>query len=382
MTTWAVLTGEYPPQAGGVSDYTRQVCRGLAAAGDRVTVFAPSILGGTGIPACVNDNGVSVVRLPDHFGRRGRASVEAELKRVRPDRVLVQYVPHGFGMKAMNVPFAWWVRHTLRRFGPVWVMFHEVAFPFVRRPLRHNLIAGVNRLMARLVADAADRLFVTTHAWGALLRRLAPRCATPEWLPVPSNLPTTVEGTMVVALPPGVRVGHFGTYGRIVVDLLEPTLVGVLNASADRVAVLVGRNSTAFRDGFNTRHPELSGRVFATGELSAADTAAHIAACDLMVQPYPDGVSGRRTSATSALALGVPLVTNLGMLSEDSWGAEGRGVSLAPEPTAAGLIAATEQALARTPAEQAALGAAGRRWYAERFSLDRVIAVLRGEGDG
>ena len=33
MTTWAILTGEYPPQPGGVSDYTLQVCRGLAAAG-------------------------------------------------------------------------------------------------------------------------------------------------------------------------------------------------------------------------------------------------------------------------------------------------------------------------------------------------------------
>ena len=65
MTTWAVVTGEYPPQPGGVSNYTRQVCGGLAAAGDRVTVFAPPCR-----PPSVSDNGVSVVRLPDHFGRR------------------------------------------------------------------------------------------------------------------------------------------------------------------------------------------------------------------------------------------------------------------------------------------------------------------------
>src|SRR5207248_6476969 len=30
MIEWHVLTGEYPPQPGGVSDYTRQVARGLA----------------------------------------------------------------------------------------------------------------------------------------------------------------------------------------------------------------------------------------------------------------------------------------------------------------------------------------------------------------
>ncbi len=373
MTHWAILTGEYPPQFGGVADYTRQVCRGLAAAGDRVTVFAPPC----GSPS-VSDNGVSVVRLPDHFGRRGRAEVEKVLARERPDRVLIQYVPHAFGMKAMNLPFAWWVRR-LRRIAPVWVVFHEVAFPFVRRPLRHNLIAAVTRLMARWVANSARRLFVTTDAWGEMLRRLAPRCVNPEWLPVPSNLPTDAVPAVLMA---GVRVGHFGTYSRIVVDLLEPTLVGVLNASADRVAVLIGRGSAEFRDRFDAAHPELSGRVVATGERPAADTAAHLAACDLMVQPYPDGVSGRRTSATSALALGVPLVTNLGALSEGEWATADNGVTLAPTPSAPALIAAVERALALSPAERTALGEAGRRWYAERFALERLVATLRAEGGG
>ena len=41
MTRWAILTGEYPPQAGGVSDYTRLVAEGLAAVGDEVAVYAP-----------------------------------------------------------------------------------------------------------------------------------------------------------------------------------------------------------------------------------------------------------------------------------------------------------------------------------------------------
>ena len=39
---WHILTGEYPPQPGGVSDYSRMVAHGLAAAGDEVVVWAPS----------------------------------------------------------------------------------------------------------------------------------------------------------------------------------------------------------------------------------------------------------------------------------------------------------------------------------------------------
>jgi hypothetical protein len=38
---WAIVTGEYPPQTGGVSDYTPQVALALANLGDPVHIFAP-----------------------------------------------------------------------------------------------------------------------------------------------------------------------------------------------------------------------------------------------------------------------------------------------------------------------------------------------------
>ena len=84
MTRWAILTGEYPPQPGGVSDYTQLVARGLADAGDHVTVFAPD----TGLPFDTAA-GINVVGLTDRFGRRGLSEVEAAFTQEKPDRVLV-----------------------------------------------------------------------------------------------------------------------------------------------------------------------------------------------------------------------------------------------------------------------------------------------------
>lgn len=374
MTRWAILTGEYPPQAGGVSDYTRLVAGGLAAAGDRVTVFAPPC-----VPPDATDTGVTVVRLPDHFRRRGRGVATERMTAEPPDRILVQYVPHAFGLKGMNLPFAWWVA-TLRQIAPVWVTFHEVAFPFVRRPLKHNLLAWVTRLMARRVAAAADRVFVTIPAWGETLRAIAPRGRAAEWLPVPSTLPTTAHPQAVAdvraKLPAGGVVGHFGTYGKLVADLLEPALGQVLRVQGNRIALLIGRDGVGFRDGFESRHPELAGRVVATGELPADATATHIAACDVLVQPYPDGVSSRRTSAMAGLALGVPLVTNRGVLTEPVWAAN-TGVTLVDEVA---RLAEQVGRLLDDPQRQA-LGESARRWYAERFALERTIAMLR-EGHG
>ena len=67
---WHVITGEYPPQHGGVSDYTRQIARGLADLGDAVHVWAPPVESG-GNGSAASDRGVTVHRLPNRFGFNG-----------------------------------------------------------------------------------------------------------------------------------------------------------------------------------------------------------------------------------------------------------------------------------------------------------------------
>ena len=72
---WHVLTGEYPPVPGGVADYTQLVARGLAAAGDAVNVWTPQAPWSLSSPVLSpsDDDGVTVRRLPDHFGARSLA---------------------------------------------------------------------------------------------------------------------------------------------------------------------------------------------------------------------------------------------------------------------------------------------------------------------
>ena len=67
------------------------------------------------------------------------------------------------------------------------------------------------------------------------------------------------------------------------------------------------------------RHGSLAGRVSATGTLNASDLSAHIAACDVLLQPYPDGVTSRRTTAMAGLFARVPVVTTQGKLTERFW---------------------------------------------------------------
>ena len=327
-----------------------------------------------------------VHRLPDRFGLMGLRWLDRELARNHPDRILVQYVPHAFGFKAMNLPFAVWLAVRARRVAPVWIMFHEVAFPFVRRVLRRNLLAIANRVMARTMAGAADRILVSIPAWNELLVKICPRVRQGEWLPVPCNVAMSADAAVVASVraryAPDLRtllVGHFGTFGRSITNLLEPTVRELLR-SAPLVRVLfIGRGSERFVAAMIAAYPELGGRVSATGEVAPAAVAAHLRACDLLLQPYADGVSSRRGSMMAGLANQVPVVTNLGHLSEPFWSsAFGATVVHGPDPAA--IAAASVKVLALPSQSRLILGARGAELYVDKFTLERTILRLRDFG--
>ena len=382
VTRWAILTGEYPPQSGGVSDYTRLVAEGLAAFGDEVVVYAPP----QDIGADADAPGVRVCRLQHRFGPRALGWLDRELARDRPDRILIQYVPHAFGLKAMNLPFAAWVATRAQRLAPVSVMFHEVAFPFVRQPLRHNVLAIVNRVMARVIAGAADRVLVSIPGWNDLLVEICPRARPAEWLPVPCSVATAADpGAVAIARcryapdPSTPLVGHFGRFGSLITDLLEPAIVALLRNDHRARVLLIGRGSEEYQDHIVAAHPDLAGRVIGTGELSSVGVAAHLRACDLLLQPYPDGVSSRRTSVMAGLANQVPVVTNLGALSEPFW-ATSTAVAVVPGPDPAALATAVAEVLALSSESRLSFGARGAELYRSEFSLERTIARLRKPG--
>jgi hypothetical protein len=336
-----------------------------------VVVWAPHSAG-----ALPEDGGVLVRRLPGRFGPVAVAQLEGALAR-RPGRVLLQYTPHAFGWKAMNVPLcAWlWVRRE-----NVDVMFHEVAFPFKPgQPWRHSLLAAVQRGMASLLVRRAQRVFVSIPGWESILNRLAPKLPRLTWAPVPSALPidyaprelAEVRGRL---LPDSTSrlVGHFGTYGHLITPMLESALVDVLSASPAVRVVLLGRGGPAFATDFTQKNPELASRLLATGELDAQSAGAHVASCDVLLQPYPDGISSRRTSAMAALALGRPIVTTEGHLTEPLWRASGSVVLASPSELAAAVLA-----LLNDSDRLADLGHRAAKLYRSRFALEYTIRLLR-----
>lgn len=377
--SWCLLTGEYPPQPGGVADYTALLAARLAESRP-VAVVAPDSPGRSELPPNIH-----FFPLPDRFGPIALFALERHLARTPgPHRLLVQYVPHGFGMKALNLPLCLWLVWRRRGHGDdIRVMFHEVAYPFVRRPLKHNLIAVGNRLMAFVLMQACTRAYVSIPAWADLLRSLGGRRVAITWLPVQANVPSDPQPTAAdirakfLGSAGTALVGHFGTYPDGITRVLGPAVARLLETRPNIRVLFLGRGSEKFRAWLVGTYPSVAAKVFATGGLDPIDVSAHIQACDVMIQPYPDGVSSRRGSMMACLANGVAVVTNLGPLSEPLW--EGELASGVADPPIPDRFSEVAMHLLGSPELRCDLGARGRELYQVRFAFDRTVEALLAE---
>jgi glycosyltransferase involved in cell wall biosynthesis len=254
--------------------------------------------------------------------------------------------------------------------------------------MRQDVAAGVHRLMLTTLLSEARRVWVAIPAWADVLRPWALRRSDLSflWLPVPCTLPIAeapaeVQRIRAQRLEAGeILVGHFSTYQPAIRHSLCQLLPLLLRKLPEIRIELLGRGGAAVADQLRARLGADAARVAAAGDLGATQLSLRLQACDLLVQPYPDGASTRRTTLMAAMAHGLPVATTAGRLSEPFW-QECDGVAVAPAGDLAALSALAED-LVRHPARRRDMGLRARALYERRFSLARVIDALRTEACG
>jgi glycosyltransferase involved in cell wall biosynthesis len=373
---WHLLTGEYPPDRGGIGDYTRLLARALADHGRQVHVWTPSA-----------GSDSEADRVAVHaMGGVGRDALrrlgEALDRHPAPRRLLVQYAPQAWGMRGMNLPFTRWLLARRRAGDDVRVMFHEPYFPFGWQRPQRNLLAAVNRLMAKTLLRASTRAYVSTSAWKPLLSRLAPPGLSFITLPIPSTVPRVDAARRIASLRQQLTGGrpliaHFGTYGDGIVPLLIPALRAVVSSRPDARILLLGNGGPGFA-GRLSADPSLATALIAPGYLEPDDVSIHLQAADAAIQPYPDGADTRRTTLMACIANGVPTITTKGRFTDWTWleSSLAFGDPHRPEELGGALL---ERVLA---SDRAALGREHREFYRQQLSLRKSVKWLLEDRDG
>ena len=370
-----IVTGNGTMVAGGMSAHMTMLADGLAETSE-VHIWQPEKTElGTRSTAVEIHKTLGQLRIGDYF-RTGRALNALP----KPRRLLVYWVPHAYGYKSLNVPFCIWIWMRSAWHGDrVELMVQECFHAFNEGGWRQDAAAAVHRVMIMLLLRAASQIWIALPVYEAMLRPFAlGRKIEFGWLPVPSNVavvddPAAVAKIRAQLAPGGFLIGHFGTFGSLITDLLEGLVAPLLRGVHSSSLVLLGSGGERFRERLVRQYPELTERIHATGFMTDAILSSYLSACDVMIQPYPDGLTARRGSALAPLAHGRPIVTNASGPTEPLW-SETESVVLA-ELTPQAFLEAVRR-LETDPAERARVGAAAREVYQRYFEPAHMVETI------
>lgn len=326
----AILSPGYPDRAGGVRDHTMRLERHWCDAGYRVR-----IVGNLDTP-------------PATLAREwGRDSVGA---------ALIQYVPFLYGRRGLSL-YPERLAHAARARGiRVSVFVHEPWVPLTR--LSWLVLSPLQRLQLRRLVAVSRAIVTAVPAWKQLLgadTRILPvgSClgGSPEVAPEPAGLAPVVFSPAAA----GLNLPWILAAARAIAATPALTLVGM---SAD--------------DG--QRHREL-GRHFDpgwdwSGHLPAADALRSLARARLVLAPFVDGATARRTSLLAALGAGARVVSSRGPLLDPLF--EGSPVFLAATESEFVEAALRIWNTPDSPAERVRRLA----WYEQHFSVRRLDGRL------
>lgn len=373
------LSGEFPPEVGGVGDYTALLAGALQAQGVEVVVLTSSRVCAANQPFAVH------ARMP-HWGWSAWPTALRVAREDSPDVIHLQYQTAAYAMHPAICLLPAWLRG---RGYNVATTFHDL-----REPYLFPKAGALRRWLTRTLARSSDAVVAITPEDLVPLRDwMEPALDRLHAIPIGSNIPPPADGPTdaeraafrarfgVVA--DEALVGYFGMLNQskgleTLLDSFAQLLAGGI---ACRLLIVGGEAgaSDPTNQGTRRRFIEalaargLSEVVGFTGHLEPAGVSLALASLDVCLLPYREGVSLRRGSLMAAMAHGCPIVTTtpsvlaaqgLPMPTSD------RDVLLVPSEDAVALAVAARR-LVGDPELRRRLGA-GARVLAESFTWDKI----------
>jgi len=313
----AFFVRRVPPVIDGVGDYTWHLARSLRQTGFDAHIFTSR----NQVEATGLEEGWIHPIIPRWTGKKA-AEALASVPAFRADWCSFQYVPQmyghrGFCWAASGVPQA--LRERLRTH--VATTFHEFASAGGPH-LKDAVLAGIMRRLTGRALVGSDLVITTCSRYADRLRPFLQGSVPIMTVPVGANIePVRVRPDEIAALRRryslnGCKV--FGVFGRLspfrnfltAIRALERAKQQGLRAALMLIGCVESSNPRLFAELRHlTQELDVETQLVVTGELSAEAVSVHLRLVDVFLFPQRDGISTRNTTAMTALAHDLPVVT-------------------------------------------------------------------------
>lgn len=275
MTSIRIVSPGFPETPGGVTDHTARLRRHWKDAGHEVQVLGTRDEEPAAIAARWRDEGA--------------------------EAVLIQYVPFLYGRRGVS-RFPERVARAARELGLHTSLFvHETWVPPTRVPW---LVLGpIQKRQLRRLLGAVDGVVTAVPAWADALGHRAQVVRVGSNLGEPlSQLPTQPPLTAPVVFSPFAA----GLEWRWIVAAVEAI-------GATPPLIVIGADEQEVRD------HHVVGRWWRAewscrGRLPAEEVLPLLSRAPLVLAPFGDGLTGRRTSAMAAMSAGAQVLSSVGPL--------------------------------------------------------------------
>jgi len=271
----AIVSPGFPEVPGGVTDHTSRVVRHW------------------------RDEGL-VVQVQGSLGEEPGA-VAARWHNDGVNAVLLQYVPFLYGRRGLSL-FPGALARAVKSLGMrLTVYVHEPWVPPTRLPWL--ALSPLQRSQLKRLVARSDAVATPVPAWATMLGHDA------QVLRVGSTLGDPLEqGATGEPLPAPVVFSPFAAG-----LLWRPIAAAVEQIGADPPLIVIGADAEAAR-----RHPAVR-RWYrpdwdCRGRLEASEVLSLLSRARVVLAPFVDGLTGRRTSAMASLSTGTRMVSSAGDL--------------------------------------------------------------------
>jgi len=249
----------------------------------------------------------------NHFSAAITGRILQIIDRYQIDHLFWQYVPYSYHLKGIPV----WLPNTMWQLSKSGVtqsvFFHEVSLRLMGEGFRHSIAAFLQRRIARKMATIALHSFTSIALYQSYFNKLVPAL-----VPVGSNLPLPEPGIQ----PNNNVIACFAN--RADNALLEAVLR--LRSTVPVILQLCGALDEKKRNQLEqwSAKNQAGSWLELTGELTAIDLAACIAAAGIFIQPQitdrngRGGISTKNGTIMAAMSMGKPIITCKGDMTDPS----------------------------------------------------------------